>query len=108
MMKSLLCDSALQGLEASQSMGIPVSYDHFIENFADRVLPDHFHVIVDDAMRERITEVGQLYSKGRGDRAGLFRGDNERKENSATDEVKAAAQLFLRDSFSHLEGWTQG
>ena len=97
----------MQGLEASQSMGISVSYDHFIDNFIDHVLPNHFGVTVDDAMRKRIADEGKLYSKGRGDRAGMFRGDSKRKENTASDEVKAAALLFLNESFSHLEGSTR-
>ena len=105
--KSLLCDSALQGLEASQSMGISVSYDHFIDNFISHVLPEHFGVQVDDAMNDRIINISKLYSKGRGDKLVEFKTDSKTKEDSASNEVKVASQLFLSESFKGLESFSR-
>jgi hypothetical protein len=87
-------------------MGLSVSYDDFIEKFMDHILPDHFGVDLDDDMRDRIMNVSKLYSKGRGDRAGMFRQDSSRKEDLASEEVKAAAQLFLSESFSVLKSYS--
>jgi hypothetical protein len=44
-----------------------------------------------------------LYSKGRDGEASQFHHDSKRKEDSASEEVKAAARLFLLDSYNSLE-----
>lgn len=97
-----MCDSALNALERS-SIGKAVNYEGIIDNLIQHTIPDHFKILMTNERKEHILAVGSKYSKGRGNREGEFKNDNERKEDAATPAVKSASRVFLQPSYVKLE-----
>jgi hypothetical protein len=98
-----ITESAVAGLKSSKR-GIPVNYNTLPDRLYTEILPSlGLDVGPDDI--ERINQVASKYAKGRGGRAGKFEGDSERKEKLASEQVKHAAETFLKESFEELSNY---
>ena len=51
----------------------------------------------------RMEATSKLYSKGKNKVPQVFEGDSQQKEKQASDEVKRAADEYLRESYHALE-----
>lgn len=100
---SLLCESAVDGIIDSNNMGRAVNYANIVQKLIDFIIPVHYNLDVSDEAKKNILEVGSRYSKGRGDRAKEWKDDSEKKEKSASPEVKEAAKYFLEELYDQLE-----
>ncbi len=100
-----LCESAMRNLEEADGLGLAVKYHpDLVHTFLDTVFPNHFHVPVDQAGRDRVLKVSGTYSKNRGRHAeGDFKSDSEEKEREASQQIRDASNQFLLPSFEALE-----
>lgn len=97
----------MAALERAPDMGVAVSYADLPNILYSDILPNHWDIAVSEEEKENILKISGVYSKGRGNRAGEWHEDSERKEEGASPEVRKAADLFLRESFDLLQGETQ-
>lgn len=100
-----LCEAAVRNLEDADGLGLAVKYHpDLVHTFLDGVFPNHFHLPVDQAGRDRVLKVSGTYSKNRGRHAeGDFKSDSEEKEREASQEIRDASNQFLLPSFDSLE-----
>jgi hypothetical protein len=83
--------------------GQAVNYRDMPARLYDEVFPQDWGLDVTPEALERMKTVAGVYSKGRGAAAGSFTGDNAEKEAEATDAMREAAAVFLKDSYDKLE-----
>lgn len=99
---SLLCESAIDGIDLSSNKGRAVNYENISEHLVDHIFPDHFKLVVSEEGRENVMEVGSRYSKGRGNRKKTWQDDSKTKEEKASPAVREAADYFLKDLYQQL------
>jgi hypothetical protein len=99
-----ITESAVAGLQVPNNRGIPVNYDTLPDRLYNEILPS-IGVKVEPEDIERIQQVASKYAKGRGSRARQFEGDNEQKEKAASEQVKIAAETFLKESYELLSNY---
>ena len=82
---------------AHTGKGMMLHYADLPESVPTALLRDHFRAPVDAAGTALMLESSKMYSKGRKGtpKAGEFGGDNEKKENAASEKIKTAAKRFL-------------
>ena len=97
-----LTESAVDSLN---DMAIPVNYDQLPNILWEKIMPKIFGRSLTQKEIDNMEAVSHDYSKGRGQRAGEFKGDSEEKAQAASDEVKQAANEFLRESFDKLNNF---
>lgn len=100
-----ITESAVAALKVSEN-GYPVNYKTLPESLYEDILPA-MGVKVGPEEIERIKTVSGKYSKGRGGKAGEFKGDSEQKKAAASPQVKKAAATFLQESFDMLESYSK-
>jgi hypothetical protein len=83
--------------------GQAVNYRDMPARLYDEVFPQDWGLEVTPKALERMKAVAGVYSKGRGAAAGSFTGDNAEKEAEATDAMRQAATVFLKESYDKLE-----
>jgi hypothetical protein len=98
-----ITESAVTALKASNN-GIPINYATLPDILYEEVLPN-IGIPVGPEEIDRIKAVSGKYSKGRGQRAGEFKGDSEQKKDAASPVVKQASATFLQESFDILEAY---
>ena len=96
-----LCSAALRNAKSSGT-GMLVNYDNIMETLVDDVIPHHFGVNLSERDRERLAEVGSVYSKARAP-GNAWVNDGEQKERSSTKEIVKAADTFLSDVYQELK-----
>lgn len=84
-----------------------VNYKDLPDILYQQVLPNHFNIAVSEEEKDNILKISGVYSKGRGNRAGEWHEDSERKEERASPEIHKAADLFLQRSYELLQGESQ-
>ena len=82
---------------------IPINYDHLMDTLMDEVLPRIWGRPLSKTELENIRTVSQTYSKGRGNRHKEFKGDSEQKAKAASQQVRDAAEMILKQSYDALE-----
>jgi hypothetical protein len=88
--------------ESIDEYAIPVNYKDLPGVLYEKILPA-VGVPIGEAEVHRMEHAAQTYAKGSAGRYKDFKGDTERKETMASDDVKAAAAKFLSPSFDELE-----
>mmetsp|Transcript_33589 Transcript_33589/g.56194 ORF Transcript_33589/g.56194 Transcript_33589/m.56194 type:complete len:94 (+) Transcript_33589:3-284(+) len=83
-------------------MAIPINYDRLPSILWEEVMPKIFGRPLTTTEIENLEEISQQYSKGRGNKAGEFKGDSEQKEHAASNDIREAAKEFLQESFDAL------
>ena len=83
--------------------GTPVNYDQLPMALYNRMLPDILGIAIPTENLERMKSVADVYSKGRGNKAGKFVEDSQAKEEAASESVKNAAATYLQASYNSLE-----
>jgi len=99
-----LCESAIQGHRHART-GTKhwfINYNELPNKVWESVLPDLVPPLTADQI-ERMEEMSNAYSKGRGSRAREWQDDSEVKHEKAPDSVKEAAADFLQPSYEKLE-----
>ena len=96
-----LTETALEGIQQSNGMGIPVNYVDLPAILWEKILPK-IGVDVSEEEISRIKEISKHYSKGADGRQAEFHQDSEEKEKHATDAIKNAVALFLQESYDAL------
>jgi len=97
-----LCQAAIQAHEATGT-GRMVNYADLPNVLIDSIFPNYFGVPVGTEQRQRIETVCGVYSKGRGDKAGVWKDDSALKEQNASPLVKAACDTLLQPSYEALQ-----
>ncbi|GKY96347.1 hypothetical protein MPSEU_000594400 [Mayamaea pseudoterrestris] len=97
-----LTEAASEALNEAGSKGMAVDYKDLPDAFVHEILPSLLGYELSEAMIRRMQETGGQYSKGRGNKAGEFKGDSEKKERKATDAIREAAETFLTTSYEAL------
>jgi hypothetical protein len=97
-----LTESAVNSLN---DMAIPVNYDKLPDMLWETIMPKIFGRPLTQKEIDNMEAVSHEYSKGRGQRAGEFKGDSEQKVQAASDVIKEAADEFLQESFDKLNGF---
>mmetsp|Transcript_1417 Transcript_1417/g.3943 ORF Transcript_1417/g.3943 Transcript_1417/m.3943 type:complete len:514 (-) Transcript_1417:162-1703(-) len=100
-----LAESALTEYEraASKGKGRFVNYNQLPDIMWDSVLPNHFHVPKDEINISAMQRMSQSYSKARGRTAvTAWKGDSERKRETATQEVRLAVQTFMAPRLARM------
>lgn len=88
-------------------MGVAVNYASLPDILYEDILPNAWDISVSEEERENIIKISGVYSKGRGNRAGEWHEDSEKKEERASPEVHKAADVFLQSSYDLLQGESQ-
>ena len=84
--------------------GTFINYNQLPDVMWDDLLPNKYHVPLDDTMIQRMKEISQNYSKSRGTTKDVtFKQDAERKRNTATPAVIAAAKVYAEDVYTKLQ-----
>jgi phosphoribosylcarboxyaminoimidazole (NCAIR) mutase len=96
---SALTESAAESLD---EYAIPVNYRDLPGVLYEKILPA-VGVPIGDAEIHRIEHAAQTYAKGSHGRYKDFKEDTEKKESTASKEVKEAAARFLAQAFDELE-----
>jgi hypothetical protein len=96
---AMLTESAVNSLN---DVAIPVNYDQLPDILWEKIMPSIFGRPLTQMEIDNLESISHEYSKGRGNRAGEFKGDSEQKERAASEEVRAAAKEFLQESFDTL------
>jgi hypothetical protein len=95
----MLTESAVDNLN---DVAIPVNYDQLPDILWEKIMPSIFGRPLTQQEIDNLESISHEYSKGRGNRAGEFKGDSEQKEHAASAEIRAAAKEFLQESFDTL------
>jgi hypothetical protein len=96
---SALIESAAESLN---EYAIPVNYRDLPDVLYEKILPA-IGIPVGEAEIHRIEHAAQTYAKGSRGRYQDFKGDTEKKELAASEEIKDAAAKFLAPAFEELE-----
>ena len=83
--------------------GLLINYKDLPQALIDTVFPNHFQIPIDDEVSTRILEVCTHYSKGRGKREEEWVEDSQKKLAKASDAVREASDLFLRDTYEWMK-----
>jgi hypothetical protein len=97
-----LTESAVKSLN---DMAIPVNYESLPDILWEKIMPRIFGRPLLQKEIDNVESVSHEYSKGRGQRAGEFKGDSEQKAQAASTEVKEAAEEFLKESYDKLNAF---
>ncbi|KAL3940825.1 MAG: hypothetical protein SGARI_000826 [Bacillariaceae sp.] len=97
-----LTESAVKNLNG---MAIPVNYEKLPNMMWEKIMPKVFGRPLSQKEIDNMESVSHEYSKGRGSRAGEFKGDSEKKVQAASTEVKEAAEEFLKESYDTLNAF---
>ena len=100
-----ITDAAVRALQTNP-MGIPINYDQLPTILWEQVLPKQ--ILGRELTTSEITNMERIstqYSKGRGGRHGEFVEDSEKKVAQASEEIKAAAEEYLQESFERLSNY---
>ncbi|KAL3917208.1 MAG: hypothetical protein SGILL_004820 [Bacillariaceae sp.] len=97
-----LTESAVENLN---DMAIPINYAELPSIMWEKIMPRIFGRPLSQKEIDNMESVSHEYSKGRGQRAGEFKGDSEQKAQAASTEVKEAAEEFLTDSYDKLNAF---
>lgn len=92
-------------VNALNDYAIPINYDGLIEFLYTHALPRIWGRSLTSTEVSNIQAVSQTYSKGRGKKHIEFQGDSEQKDKAASEEVKDAATLILKESYDALENF---
>jgi hypothetical protein len=85
-----------------------VNYEQLPHRIWDEILPE-LGITLKDHMIDRMKEVGQVYSKGRGQKAGeTFQEDSTLKHANAPESVKTAALQFMQPVYDEMEAIRKG
>lgn len=98
-----ITETAVVALQEAESQGMAVNYKDLPDAFYQEILPSWLGRDLDEAEVSRIEQTSGQYSKGRGQKAGEFKDDSQKKERTATNEVRLAAETFLLPSYQALE-----
>eukprot|EP00980_Cylindrotheca_fusiformis_P026952 scaffold18138_cov128-Cylindrotheca_fusiformis.AAC.18 len=90
-------------VSALNDYAIPINYDGLIEFLYTHALPRIWGRPLTSTEVGNIQAVSQTYSKGRGAKYKEFQGDSEQKNKAASEGVKNAAALILKESYDTLE-----
>ena len=84
-------------------MAIPVEYQQLPDILWEKIMPRIFGRELEDFEINNMKKISGVYSKGtnRG-KQGEFVSDSEQKEKRASEEVRQAAKMFLKESFDQL------
>jgi hypothetical protein len=109
-----LAESAVREMEsnANNNKGRFVNYNQLPTIMWESIVPNHFGVHLDVVskvdMEKRMTDIAQVYSKGRGNKANQeWEEDSTKKQTTARTEVIAAAHVFMEDTYTRLEELSQ-
>jgi hypothetical protein len=115
-----LAESAVREMKTSTSSnsnknkGRFVNYNQLPTIMWESIVPHHFGVdfvagvVSQDDMEKRMTDIAQVYSKGRGNKANQeWEEDSTKKQTTARTEVIAAAHVFMEDTYTRLEELSQ-
>lgn len=84
--------------------GIAVNYHDLPDVLWDEVLPNRIHLPLNADETQRMKACSHEYSKGWSkDRQYKYQDDAESKKKRASEEIKRAAETFLRESYVALE-----
>jgi hypothetical protein len=91
-------------VDSLNDMAIPISYDQLPDILWEKVMPRIFGRPLEQFEIDNLQEISKSYSKGskRKGKQGEFKDDSEQKEKKASDEVRKAANEFLKESFDQL------
>ena len=98
-----LTEAAAEALATPHSLGMAVNYKDLPSAFVHELLPSVLGYPLGEAELRRLEQTGGQYSKGRGNKAGEFKGDSETKERKATTAIREAAETYLMTSYEALE-----
>lgn len=90
-------------VNALNDYAIPINYDGLIEFLYTKALPRIWGRPLTSQEISNIQKVSQTYSKGRGKKHTEFQGDSEQKDKAASEQVRDAAALILKESYDALE-----
>ncbi len=105
----MLCEQALKTYEKyghfpdGRIRGTPVLYDSLPGAVPKAVLPLFGQAATEEWLARMKFESTQ-YSKGSSGKRGSFKGDSERKEEAATEEIKKAADVLVGDVYTRMVG----
>jgi hypothetical protein len=91
---TMLCQAALEHVQASGSKGQAVAYESLVEDMMHVIVPGHFGVSMNGEETARMKEQSEKYSKARAGET-AFEGDVEEKHEKATPAMKKAAEKYL-------------
>lgn len=89
-------------MNESHGKGVAVEYEGLVDNLIESVFPKHFGIGIDDAARERILAVSQVYSKSKPGKTKEWEEDSEKKDFRSTPEIRLASETFLSKSYFDL------
>ena len=98
-----ITETALRNIQQSHGYGVAVNYDSLPNAMYEYILPKHMGVTVNSQMIQRVVQISEQYSKGRGERKKKWEEDSEQKEEQANKAVRKAAKKFLLESYQALE-----
>lgn len=67
------------------------------------LLPNQYHVPIDETMIQRMKDISLNYSKSRNKKDTTFETDGEQKRKSASPEVVAAAETYAGEVYTTLK-----
>mmetsp|Transcript_32825 Transcript_32825/g.48590 ORF Transcript_32825/g.48590 Transcript_32825/m.48590 type:complete len:495 (+) Transcript_32825:91-1575(+) len=97
-----ITDSAVKAIERAPMMGRAVNYADLPHVLWEEVFSNHFNMEITDEQLENIKSISGVYSKGTAGRHGTFKDDTEKKERTATQEMRDASERFLDESYQLL------
>lgn len=100
-----LCESALRAMRVSNGKGIAVEYEGLVDKLIQDVFPNHFSLKVDETSRQRVLDVAKIYSKSK-TKAKNWVEDSKQKDKRSTPNIRAAADVYLADSYEKLKNYS--
>lgn len=97
-----ITEAALEGMKQPDSLGMPINYVDLPSILWEKVLP-RIGVSVSEDEVANMKAISTQYSKGGDGRKSDFHQDSEQKEKHASDAVREASTLFLKESFDALQ-----
>mmetsp|Transcript_10659 Transcript_10659/g.25424 ORF Transcript_10659/g.25424 Transcript_10659/m.25424 type:complete len:505 (+) Transcript_10659:240-1754(+) len=95
-----LTESAVRNLN---DMAIPVDYAKLPSMLWEEIFPKIWGRPLTQTEISNMEAVSGTYSKGRGNKKKDFKDDSQKKEQSASEEVRDAAEKFMKESFDQLK-----
>lgn len=95
-----LTESAVRNLN---DMAIPVDYATLPSVLWEQIFPQIWGRPLSQTEISNMEAVSTTYSKGRGNKKKEFKDDSEKKESLASEEVRDAAEKFMKESFDQLK-----
>jgi hypothetical protein len=101
-----LTERAVEALRTSK-YGHAIHYPDLPQLLYQDTLPNKLGVALNDQQIGRIIHVSSQYSKGRSGQGGQWHEDSKQKDRRASQSIKAAARLFLENSYNELVKMSQ-